>query len=375
MAAVEGVQEKYALITRRLELQSGFSGQELRTLLLEKKNLRFQWPTAPTGKPHIGYFIPWVKFADFIRAGGEVIVDIVDIYAYLVNYIHSWEEVLHRTTYYRCLVTAALKAMGIPLSRVKLPQSSTYQNSESFSHDLWRILALSTLNDVRETGDELGGTTMLSPLLTPLLQALSEEYYDIDVQFGGKDQRGLFNLNERVMPQLGYRKRIHLLNDILPGLTGAKMSSSHAQHTKIMFLDDPETVKSKLESAVCIEGVAEGNGILGILEHILFPVSEIRQLKLPAVFGCPEGTLLSVRITFNTDGNQDTYRHYKSYKELEEDYVAKKVYPNALKLAVAEGLNALLGAIRREYESNKEWQEADRLGYPEDWLDAPKAEL
>ena len=33
-------------------------------------------------------------------------------------------------------------------------------------------------------------------------------------------QRGLFNLNERVIPQIRYWERIHLLNDILPGLTG-----------------------------------------------------------------------------------------------------------------------------------------------------------
>lgn len=33
--------------------------------------------------------------------------------------------------------------------------------------------------------------------------------------------------------------------------------------------------KYKLESAMCIEGVAESNGIIGVLEHILFPVNEM----------------------------------------------------------------------------------------------------
>lgn len=44
MATATEIGEKYALITRRLELQNGSSGQELRSLLLNrKKNLRFQW--------------------------------------------------------------------------------------------------------------------------------------------------------------------------------------------------------------------------------------------------------------------------------------------------------------------------------------------
>lgn len=378
---------------------------------------------------HIGYFIPWVKFGDFIRAGGEVclslhllnivhwpfyssltppqvIVDLVDVYAFLVNYVHSWEEVLHRTTYYRCLISAALKAVGVPLTRVRFPQSSTYQGTEQFNMDLWKLLAMCSQQDVRDTGDELANTSMMSPLMTPLLQALSEEYLDVDVQFGGKDQvrilneapngsereikpmlttyplqRGLFSFEERMMPQLGCKKRIHMLNNILPSLTGSKMSSSHPGHTKIMFLDNPQSVKAKVSGAHCTEGVVEGNGILPILKHILFPVGELRSLhlggdeglsRLPFCFPCsPEGTLFSLHTEFD-NGAFSICKHYRSYEELEQDYVAKKISPGALKKAVAEALNKLLEPIRQEYEVNEEWRESDRFGYPEDWLESPK---
>ncbi|KAF8425417.1 hypothetical protein L210DRAFT_3567467, partial [Boletus edulis BED1] len=30
------------------------------------------WGTAPTGRPHIGYYVPLTKIADFLRAGVEV---------------------------------------------------------------------------------------------------------------------------------------------------------------------------------------------------------------------------------------------------------------------------------------------------------------
>jgi len=44
------------------------------------------------------------------------------------------------------------------------------------------------------------------------LQALDEEYLKVDAQFGGVDQRKIFTFSEKYLPQLGYGKRIHLMN-------------------------------------------------------------------------------------------------------------------------------------------------------------------
>jgi tyrosyl-tRNA synthetase len=44
------------------------------------------------------------------------------------------------------------------------------------------------------------------------LQALDEEYLKVDAQFGGADQRKIFTFSEKYLPQLGYQKRIHLMN-------------------------------------------------------------------------------------------------------------------------------------------------------------------
>jgi tyrosyl-tRNA synthetase len=46
----------------------------------------------------------------------------------------------------------------------------------------------------------------------PGLQALDEEYLHVDAQFGGVDQRKIFTFAEKYLPQLGYAKRIHLMN-------------------------------------------------------------------------------------------------------------------------------------------------------------------
>lgn len=64
------VDEKYQLITRNL--QETLGGEEIKKILAER-DLKVYWGTAPTGKPHIGYFVPMTKIADFLQAGCQVI--------------------------------------------------------------------------------------------------------------------------------------------------------------------------------------------------------------------------------------------------------------------------------------------------------------
>ena len=59
---------------------------------------------------------------------------------------------------------------------------------------------------------------LLSGLLYPGLQALDEQYLDCDAQFGGVDQRKIFTYAEKYLPALGYAKRAHLMNPMVPGL-------------------------------------------------------------------------------------------------------------------------------------------------------------
>ena len=63
------------------------------------------------------------------------------------------------------------------------------------------------------------------------------------------------------LPKLGYAKRSHLMNPMVPGLTGTKMSSSEAD-SKIDLLDPPSQIKKKLKKAFCEEGNIENNGPL-----------------------------------------------------------------------------------------------------------------
>lgn len=63
-------EEKHNLITRNL--QEVLGDDKLKTILKER-DLKVYWGTATTGKPHVAYFVPMSKIADFLRAGCEVI--------------------------------------------------------------------------------------------------------------------------------------------------------------------------------------------------------------------------------------------------------------------------------------------------------------
>ena len=40
--------------------------------VLRERDVRIYWGTATTGKPHVAYFVPMSKIADFLKAGCEV---------------------------------------------------------------------------------------------------------------------------------------------------------------------------------------------------------------------------------------------------------------------------------------------------------------
>ena len=58
--------QKYDLITRNLE---EVVGEEDIKKVLAERDVKVYWGTATTGKPHIAYFVPMSKIADFLRAG------------------------------------------------------------------------------------------------------------------------------------------------------------------------------------------------------------------------------------------------------------------------------------------------------------------
>lgn len=67
---------KVDLITRNLQ---EVLGKENLEKIVKERDLKIYWGTATTGKPHIAYFVPMTKIADFLKAGCEVSFCLVGI--------------------------------------------------------------------------------------------------------------------------------------------------------------------------------------------------------------------------------------------------------------------------------------------------------
>lgn len=68
-------EEKLHLITRNLQ---EVLGEEKLKEILKERELKVYWGTATTGKPHVAYFVPMSKIADFLKAGCEVRTRVVN---------------------------------------------------------------------------------------------------------------------------------------------------------------------------------------------------------------------------------------------------------------------------------------------------------
>lgn len=64
--------EKKNLIVRNLQ---EILGEDKLDTILKERDLKIYWGTATTGRPHIAYFVPISKIADYLKAGCEACIN------------------------------------------------------------------------------------------------------------------------------------------------------------------------------------------------------------------------------------------------------------------------------------------------------------
>jgi tyrosyl-tRNA synthetase len=342
-------EERMALIKENL---AEFLDPEIiETIVKEGRNPKIYWGTATTGRPHCGYFVPAIKIAQYLAAGCEMTVLLADIHGFLDNLKAPIELVAQRAEYYRHIVHAMLSAVGVSTDKLKFVLGSSYQKSANYAMDLYKLASVVSEHDAKKAGAEVVKQTEnapLSGLLYPLLQVLDEEYLDVDAQFGGVDQRKLFTAAKEWLPKLGYKQRAHLMNPMVPGLHGGKMSSSDLD-SKIDLLDPPDVVTKKIKKAVAAPKIVEENGVLAFVEFVLLPAAALKGSR-----------------EFIVDRSRDNLEPlvYTSIAQMHDDYRNDVLTPQLLKPAVAKGINELLAPIQKAYAESKEFQETAAKGYP-----------
>ena len=350
-------EQQLALIKQNL--QEVLKPELLEDIVLRQgRPLSLYWGTATTGRPHCAYFVPMLKVASFLRAGCRVKILLADVHGFLDNLKAPIELVDHRAEYYRFVITSLLKAIGVSVERLEFSLGRAHQMTREYFMDLLRLCTLTTIHDAQKAGAEVVKqveNATLSGLIYPLMQALDEQYLDVDAQFGGVDQRRIFTMAQDYLPKLGYKERVHLMNHMVPGLAGGKMSASDPD-SKIDVLDDADKVKKKIRKAFAEPRQVEGNGLLAFVQYVLLPTGELRG-------GSPR---------FVVERNEGEPLVYETIEQLHEDYTADVLTPQLLKAGVITALNELLRPVQEEFSASIEWQEIEKKAYPPPMVEPKK---
>jgi tyrosyl-tRNA synthetase len=321
--------ERFELIKRNTE--EIISEEELKELLKKKKKPVVYWGTAPTGKPHVGYLLPVLKIADFLKAGFHVKILLADMHAALDNV--KWTIVDKRYDYYAKIIPLLLKAIGVNIKELEIIKGSEMELKPEYMYDVLQMSSHVSVHDSTKAASDvvkMQENPKLSGIIYPIMQAVDEQYLGVDCQLGGTDQRKIMVLARENLPKIGYNARIEIMNPLIPGLVGKKMSASDSK-SKIDLLDDEETIKKKVNGADCIEGNPD-NGVMAFVKYIIMTMKKDRKKKF----------VIKRDKKFGGDVS------YDNYEQLEKDFIAKKLHPMDLKLAVAKEIFEILEPIRKE---------------------------
>jgi len=336
--------EKFDLITKNLQ---EVVGEEEILDILKQRDLKVYIGTAPTGKPHFGYFVWVLKLGELLKAGCEVTMLFANMHAYLDNMKSSWELLEHRTKYYELLIKQMLVQANVPIEKLRFIEGTKFQLKEDYTLDMYKLSALASTRDTTRAGAEVvkqSDNPKMSGLLYPILQALDEQYLGVDAQLGGVDQRKIFMFAREFLPKIGYKKRVHLMSPLIPGLGESGKMSSSEPNSKIDFDDSDKQIIKKINKAFSVDGVVEGNGLLAILKYIVFRLKAAGEkfvIQRPEKYG---GTI-----------------SFDDYKSVEQAFVSKKLASVDLKQGISQEIIELVSPVRKVLEENQELYD---LSYP-----------
>ncbi|MDX1535003.1 MAG: tyrosine--tRNA ligase, partial [Thermoplasmata archaeon] len=234
---------------------------------------------------------------------------------------------------------------GVPGS-IRFVYASDLVQEGGYWQNVLRVAKASTLARIRRALDIMGrkeeeADLDASKLFYPAMQVTDIHMLDLDLAYGGLDQRHAHMLYRDVAPKLDWKQVVALHTPLLTGLQGGgrmdswdfKMSKSRPE-TSIFIHDPPETIATKVEAAYGPPREVPGNPLLEFYRFLLFPQAFPVTVEREARFG---GDVA-----------------YEAYEGLESDYREGKLHPKDLKAAATRDLGALLKPARDHFDRHPE---------------------
>jgi len=329
---------KLEVITRNTE--EIIKTEELNAVL-NKNKPRAYIGFEPSGTVHLGWKICTNKIKDFISCDFDFTVLLADWHAYINDKLGGDIEKIKLCGKY---MEDCFAAMGVDKSKINFVYASDYVGDPKYWELVLRVSKSTSVARVKRAMDIMGRDAEeadkdLSKLFYPAMQVSDIFYLDLDVAYGGMDQRHAHMLARDVSKKLNRKSPVAIHTPLLTGLqaggrmdpTDLKMSKSKPD-SMISIHDDSETVIKKMKKAYCPEKTVEGNPVLEMCKYVIFPdLDGVFLIERPEKFG----------------GNLE----FESYKELEDAFL-KGLHPLDLKNATTSYINKILEPVHKYFEKH-----------------------
>jgi len=281
-----------------------------------------------SGPFHIGTMTTALNLLRFQNAGFKVKILLADVHTKL-NRKGDDKFIEEMVNYWKkCFIALGLKD-------AEFVRGSEFQFQENYIKDVLTLGLEITVDRARRSMQEVARdleNARVSQMIYPLMQIADMKALNIDVAYGGLEQRKIHMLAREILPVI-YKNIVFVHSPLIVSLLGpgSKMSSSKPE-TMIKIDEEPDVIKKKISSAYCPVS-SEDNPVLQICKFIIFSKKENFAIKRAEKFG---GDL-----------------EFDNYLELENAFINKKLHPADLKNATAENLIEILNPVRDEINGNK----------------------
>lgn len=317
--------------------------EELKNILNKPKPKAYQG-FEPSGTVHLGWKICTNKIKDFIECGFDFTLLLADWHAYINDKLGGDIEKIKLCGKY---MEDCFTSMGVDKNKAQFIYASDYVSDPDYWELVLKTAKATSVARVKRAMDIMGRNEKevekdLSKLFYPAMQVADIFYLNLDVAYGGMDQRHAHMLARDISKKIGMKSTVAIHTPLLTGLkAGGRMNSIEVKMSKskpdsmISIHDAPEIVKKKINKAFCPEKQVEGNPILEICKYVIFPElnDESFLIERPEKFG----------------GNLE----FTSYTELENEYI-KDLHPLDLKNSTANCINKILEPIHKYFEKHSE---------------------
>ena len=303
----------------------------------------------PSGKAHIGWKVVSLTLKRMLESGVNVLIFMADWHAWVNDKFNRDMDKIalageYMTEMFRVLLDSPEEGEGP--GQLRFLSASEVMDSGKYWERVLRCSKNMSLSRVRRTfsimgRDEASSDHDLAAFYYPALQAADIFELEVDIAFGGMDQRKAHMYMREVADRQGWTKATCIHTPMLSGLGGSggrmesfdhKMSKSNPNNA-ILLHDDEDEIRMKMKGAFLEVGNPE-SPVFEIARHFVLPI---------------EG-----KINVNPKpeyGKQSAWTDLDSFVEA---VGSGEIHPFDAKMAITDGLVEVLSPLSDHYKSNSD---------------------